>query len=437
MNLSKACIVGAGASGLAAARAFRRQNIEFDCFEKGDRPGGMWVFNNTSGLSVAYRSLHLNSSRDRSGYQEYPMPKEFPDFPHHTKVADYLYQYAEHFELLPSITFKTSVLGADRSLSGWRVRLSTGESRDYDALIVATGHHWDPRWPSPPYPGTFNGTQIHSSEFRDARRFDGNNVVIVGMGNSAMDIASECSILAKQTYLVARRGAHIVPKYLLGRTLDNFPIRAWIPWRVRQFVLNGILKIQVGPIESYGLPKPLHGPAQAHPTVSSDILTRLGQGQVIAKPEIERFEGNIVVFADQSRIEAEAVIYCTGYNVALPFLGGEERREIEEAVRANRLFMRMVHPSVENLFLVGFIQPLGALIPIVEAQAKLVAGWVSGLYMPPSEKALKKVIALDVRNNRNRYVKSPRHALEVDAAEYLHAVEVEIRRGIRRARPRW
>ena len=156
-------MIGAGSSGIAALKALAERGIPVDCFECSDRVGGNWVFANRNGMSSAYRSLHTNTSRDRMGYSDFPMPRSFPDFPHHTQIADYFADYARHFGLMERITFETGVERATREPADgtWTVTLDTGETRRYDALLVANGHHWDPRWPEPPPPGSFDGMQIH------------------------------------------------------------------------------------------------------------------------------------------------------------------------------------------------------------------------------------------------------------------------------------
>ena len=108
-ELPRACVIGAGSSGIAAAKALLERGIPFDCFEKSDRVGGNWVFGNRNGMSSAYRSLHINTSRLRMEYSDFPMPAGYPDFPHHTEIARYFDAYVDHFGLRPHISFETGV----------------------------------------------------------------------------------------------------------------------------------------------------------------------------------------------------------------------------------------------------------------------------------------------------------------------------------------
>src|ERR1700754_1272931 len=159
-TLPSVCIIGAGSSGIAAAKALHERGIPFDCIEKSDRVGGNWVFGNTNGMSSSYRSLHINTSRERMEYTGYPMPKSYPDFPHHSQIAAYFDDYVEHFGFRDRIRFETKVARAARlDGGGWELTLDDGSVERFDALLVANGHHWDPRWPEPMFPGhdTFAG----------------------------------------------------------------------------------------------------------------------------------------------------------------------------------------------------------------------------------------------------------------------------------------
>src|ERR687893_1685234 len=142
------CVIGAGSSGIAAAKALHEHGLAFDCFEASDRVGGNWVFKNRNGMSSSYRSLHINTSRERMEFSDFPMPASYPDFPHHTQIAAYFDAYVDHFGLRDRILFETTVEHAEQRADGtWRLIDDRGEAREYDMLLVANGHHWDKRWP--------------------------------------------------------------------------------------------------------------------------------------------------------------------------------------------------------------------------------------------------------------------------------------------------
>jgi dimethylaniline monooxygenase (N-oxide forming) len=434
--LPRACIIGAGSSGIAAAKALLDRGIQFDCIEKSDQVGGNWVFGNRNGMSAAYRDLFINVSRERMAYADYPMPASYPDFPHHTHIKEYFDNYVDHFGLREHITFETGVEQVRRRDDGvWEVSLDMGETREYDALLVANGHHWDPRWPEPAFPGadTFEGTQLHAHSYVDNSIFAGKDVVILGMGNSAMDLAVESSYVAANTYLSARKGAWIIPKYVFGKPVDQLPNNPRVPFAIRQRMIHQTIKTMTGPPERYGLPKPDHKFGESHPTVSGRILDRIAHGTIAPKPNIASLEGDRVRFTDGSEVHADVVVYCTGYKISFPFFDADFLAAPDNHIE---LFRRVFHPDIEGLFFIGLLQPLGAIMPLAEAQSTWVGDHLRGEYALPSPADLRRDIASDQAAMRKRYVASKRHTIQVDFNDYLYALEAERRAGAERAQAR-
>ena len=433
--LPKVCVIGAGSSGIAAAKALHQRGFDFDCFEKSDRVGGNWVYKNRNGMSSAYRSLHINTSRERMEFPDFPMPKSYPDFPHHTHIAAYFDAYVDHFGFRDRITFETTVERAEPVDGMWEITLDDGRVHRYDALMVANGHHWDARWPEFPGMDEFAGLQLHAHDYtgEDPAFFRDRRVVILGMGNSAMDIAVESSFSAAAKYLAARRGAWVIPKYVFGRPLDQISTQAGVPFRIRQRFMQTVLRIAVGDMERYGLPKPEHGPLEAHPTVSDDLLSRVAHGEITPKPNIARLTERTVVFADGSEVEADIVVYCTGYNVTFPFF---DPALISAPENDLPLFRRVFHPERSDVFFIGLLQPLGAIMPLAAAQSEWVCDFLSGRYALPAPSDLRADIERERARMFKRYVASKRHTMQVDYDDYLADLRKERRRGEERARER-
>ncbi|HEX5852953.1 MAG TPA: NAD(P)-binding domain-containing protein [Solirubrobacteraceae bacterium] len=430
----KACVIGAGSSGIAAAKALHERGIDFDCFEKSDRVGGNWVFENNNGMSAAYRDLFINTSRPKMEYSDFPMPDSYPDFPHHTQIAAYFEAYVDHFGFRDKIVFQTGVQRVAREQDGaWTVELDTGERRSYDALLVANGHHWLPRWPEPAFPGadTFAGHQLHAHSYVDNEIFEGKRVVVLGMGNSAMDIAVESSYVAESTYLAARQGAWIIPKYIFGKPLDQLRNNPRVPFKIRQLFIQQLVKAYAGSPERFGLPKPNHRFGEAHPTVSGRILDRIQHGTVTPKPNISSFEGSHVRFEDGSAVEADVVVYCTGYKISFPFF---DENFISAPDNHIELFRRVFHPDIPGVYFIGLLQPLGAIMPLAEAQGEWVGDHLLGDYALPSDTEIRADIVADQTAMHRRYVASKRHTIQVDYDDYLYALVKERRAGAERAR---
>ena len=432
MGLPKACVIGAGSSGIAAAKALADRGIPFDCFEKSDRVGGNWVLGNRNGMSSAYSTLHINTSRERMEYADFPMPKSYPDFPRHDQIARYFEDYVEHFDLHERITFGTGVEHIGGRTDGtWEVTVEGGETRLYDAVLVANGHHWDPRWPEPPLAGTFDGELIHSHDYHDPSQLTDRRVVVVGMGNSAMDIAVDASYHAAATTLVARSGVHVVPKYILGKPLDSGVRPSRIPFQLLLGGMQIVLRLTVGPMERYGLPNPDHRLGRTHPTVSTRILDRLAHGEIAVKRGIERLDGREVLYTDGTREEADLVVCCTGYKISFPFFD-----EAFFAAPENRLvlYKRLFAPAQAGLYFIGFVQPWGAIMPIAELQGRLVGDTLVGQYALPSPGEMRRDMARMLRRQERRYLSSKRHTLQVDYSNYVVELEDERRAGAERAR---
>ncbi len=430
----KVCIVGAGSSGLTAAQVLQARGIPFDCFEKGSQVGGNWRYGNDNGMSSAYRSLHINSSRKLMSFKAFPMPDEYPDYPSHEHVAAYFDAYVERFGLAERITFNAEVVAAEPVDGEWEVTVEGADGKRrgerYRAVLVCNGHHWKPRWPEPPFPGSedFAGEQIHAHFYREPDLLTGKRVLVLGIGNSAVDIAVESSRIAEKTFLAMRRGAYVLPKYLNGKPIDEAapPVASRLPLAVQRFFIGRRLKVAVGEMTDYGLPEPDHRLLEAHPTVSSELLSRLGHGDIAVKPNIDRFAGgNTVRFADGSEEEVDLVVYCTGYEIAFPFLG-----ERVFPVHDNRmpLYRRVVAPDRPGLYFVGFIQPLGPIMPIAEAQAEWIADLLDGKASLPSAGEMRDEIVDYRKRMGKRFVASKRHTIEVDFHPYLREIRRERRR---------
>lgn len=449
MRLPKVCIIGAGSSGMVACKSFAEKGIPYDCFEKSDRVGGNWVFNNKNGVSSAYRSLHINTSRAKMAFSDFPMPDDYPDFPHHTLIAKYFDAYVDHFGIREHISFETEVTNCERLPDGlWKVTLDSGENRHYDALCVANGHHWSARWPEPRFPGHFDGAQIHSHYYIDPTdpvNCINKDVVIVGMGNSALDIACELSRagVARSVHLSVRRGYYFIPKYFGGETLDAGDphpsvdpslLYRLIPYWYQRWRRLRKIRAMVGRPERYGLPAPDYPYGSVHPTISSEIAIRLGSGDIKPVGNIVELKGDRVKFADSRELPADVIIYCTGYNIKFPFFKPELLDVRDNEVQ---LFERVVHPKMTNLFFLGLVQPLCAIMPIAEVQAKWLATLLTGDYaLPPTEEIRRRTVE-DYRRTLSGYLKSARHTIQVrDCAIYSYGVRRETERGRRRARRR-
>jgi dimethylaniline monooxygenase (N-oxide forming) len=427
----KVCVIGAGSSGIVACQVLNARRIAFDCFEKGSQVGGNWRFENDNGMSSAYRSLHINTSRRVMAFKTLPMPDHYPDYPDHFQMAAYFDEYVDHFGLREKIRFQTEVLSVEPADGEWEVTVADSEgareTHRYRAVLVANGHHWDPRGPEPAFPGAddFSGEQLHAHHYREPDALRGKRVLVLGLGNSATDIAVESSRIADKTFLAMRRGAYVLPKYMNGKPIDEVstPLISRLPMPVQRFFSSRMLGIAAGDMTAYGLPKPDHKLFEAHPTVSSELLPRLGHGDIAVKPNIDRYSGGRSVrFADGSEEEIDLVVYCTGYKMTFPFFDPEVFSAPDNRLP---LYRRVASVERPGLYLIGFIQPLGPIMPLAEAQAEWVADLLGGRAGLPAAAEMRREIAVEEEKMRKRFVASKRHTVEVDFYPYLREIRRE------------
>ena len=417
------CVIGAGVSGLATAKQLLDRGISFECYELGSDIGGNWRYDNDSGRSPAYASLHIDTSKERFAFADLDMSKEWPTYPHHTQVLEYLTNYADMFDLAEHVSFGHEVLSVAPQGDVWAVTVRDLTSGDrtsslFRAVIVASGHHWDPNIPEDD--GSFTGEMIHAQSYRTPERFIGKDVVVVGVGNTGADIASELSWHANSVTLSTRSGAYVLPRYVFGRPLDSLSTRlsSRLPLVVQRAVYKTILFASRGSQESYGFPKPEAPLLSQHPTVSADLLALVKDGQITVRRGISRFIGDEVVFTDGERARADVIIYATGYNISFPFLDKDilapDRNKIA-------LYKQVLPVGIDGLYFVGLIQPVGALPPLAEQQARWVAQLLDGA-PPPSPGEMKAEIITDTYERSQRYQDRPRHTIQVDYWPYLDAM---------------
>lgn len=416
------CIIGAGTSGLAVAKNFLAEGIPFDCLEREDDIGGNWYFGKP--YSSVYETTHLISSKQLTEYTDFPMPEQYPEYPNHRQVWEYLSSYARHFELYDHIEFNTSVERAEPTENGWSVTLASGERRFYRALVIANGHNWQPR--SPKYPGNFAGELLHSSEYKSPELFRGKRVLVIGGGNSGCDIAVDAAQHADHALLSLRRGYHVLPKFFKGVPIDQFNegmLRWRMPLWLRRLGAKLVIRWTLGPPEQAGLPKPEHRLFESHPIINSQLHYHLGHGDLTVRPDVAEFAGQHVKFVDGSSAEVDVVILATGYEISFPFIDAEHLNWHDGKPQ---LFLNVFHPERDDLFCAGLIQPDSGQWGLVDYQAQLITRYVQAVDNQAKQvgwfRQLKRAKSGDMAGGV-RYLDTSRHLLEVEHYSYRRSLQ--------------
>lgn len=398
--MNKVCIIGAGSSGIAACKALGNHGIDYDCFEKGSDIGGLWKYNNDNGLSSAYKSLHMNTSKFTASYISRPMPDSFPIYPHHSLVHKYLKSFAQKNDLLGKIVFNTGVKNVFKNEhSQYIVETEDGKQGIYSSVIVASGQYWNPIQPK--IKGYFQGEQFHSHYYRTAESLKDKNVIIVGLGASGVDIASEVSRVAKSTTVSLRSIPTVLPKFLFGQPLDVLAngLYSKFPAIFRKYIGGAAIFLGQGQQEKFGFPKANGN----NKTVSSDFLNLVGHGKIIVKPNIKEAVGDKIIFEDNSSANTDVIIHATGYKTIFPFFS-EKFLNLPQDPISLFLYKRMVHPIHNNLFFIGFFQPpTGSCIPIVELQTEWIAKILVGQIILPSKQTMATTIQKFIKEKKDYY----------------------------------
>jgi hypothetical protein len=430
MSSPRIAVIGAGPSGIAAAKECIQHGLgdRLVVFEKSDQVGGNWVYREGAGHSSVYSTTHIISSKYYSEYEDFPFPPGTPDYPHHSHLRQYFQDYARHFGVTDKIRFHTEVLRAERRTDGkWMItsRGAGGERTDeFDVLMVANGHHWNPRLPE--YPGTFSGDFVHSHTFKNNAPYHGKRVLVIGGGNSAADVAVECSRVATRTCISMRRGHWFLPKFMFGWPNDVIyeKTAAWMPRWLRQPLLQWSVHLIAGKNERFGLQKPAYGVLEGHPTLNSELIYFLGHGEIVPKVGIERLDGRRVHFSDGTSEEFDVIIAATGYKITFPFF---DRSFIDwENADEVPLWRRMFHADYDNFYFIGLFQPLGCIWPLADYQAMLACREIRGEYRRPGN--IRQLIREEIDHPHYRFYKSPRHSTEVDYADFRKELFRELKR---------
>ncbi|MEM7360331.1 MAG: NAD(P)-binding domain-containing protein [Pseudomonadota bacterium] len=410
-----AIVVGAGPAGLVIARQLMKQGLNFVVLERNDDVGGIW--NIDAPNSPMYDSAHFISSKTLSGFPDFPMPEHYPDYPNHRQLHDYIRSYARHFKLLDKIRLNSEVISARQvAEQQWQLDLQDGETLQARYLICANGVTWNPNLVS--WPGEFEGEIRHSVTYRSSAEFANKRVLVVGAGNSGVDIACDASFAADQAFLSVRRGYHFVPKHIFGKPADVFAEEGpKLPFFLQQKIFGGVLRLINGDLRNYGLPKPDHKVFQTHPIMNTQILHYLGHGDCIAKGDIDRLEGKHVVFKDGSREQIDLIITATGYKHSVPFLEGVE---LPSKDGRPDLYMNMFPRNMANMAVLGFIEFASAAYRNFDLMAELIVADIAGAAQGLAE--MKQHHSPDLSGGHN-YLGTERNANYVDVDTYLKELD--------------
>jgi putative flavoprotein involved in K+ transport len=362
-----AIVIGGGAAGLAAAAMLKRRGLEPVVLERGPEVGWSW--------HGRYDRLHLHTVRWLSGLPGHRIPRRYGRWPSRERVCDYLREYAERHAL--DVRCGVEAQRVERADEAWRVETTAGPV-EAARVVVATGYNGRPLVPGWPGKDDFPGTLIHSSAYRNSEPFRGQDVLVVGAGNSAAEIAVDLADGgAAKVRLSMRTPPHIVrrdrlgiPSQALGIAMTKLPPR-WV-----NAIALWLRRHTIPDLAPYGLPIPPEPPGVTFvrkwmiPILDVGIVDAVRSGRVVVVAAVERFEGGEVVLADGTRLAPDAVVAGTGFRPALEPLVGHlgvlDERERPTAAT-----------PLPGLHFVGFTVTLGGLLRTIGIEARQLADSVA------------------------------------------------------------
>ncbi|HET8569606.1 MAG TPA: NAD(P)-binding domain-containing protein [Candidatus Limnocylindria bacterium] len=382
----RVAVVGAGVSGLVSLKWLREEGLDAVAFERSDRVGGLW---NAKPLSPAYRSLVANVSREKTSLSDHPLPADVGDFPPRAAIARWLDAYADRFDLRRHVRFGHEVRRVEPR---WTV-----DGERFDAVVLASGMFTRPHLPE--LEGRFDGRILHSYDYDVPEPFSGLDVVIVGGGSSAADIAVELSRVARRVTMSVRGALPTVPKTIRGVPFDRrqtrlarlIPLGRRLASRRRaileEWARRGVDVSALPPAVAV-VPPPGVAPAP-----SETLVPAIASGAVAVRPGIARLGGSEIVYTDGSRDRADVIVAATGYALDFPYLPGALW-----PVRDGRthLYRHVFHPDEPTLAVVGFNRVSGPVPPIAEMQARWAARVLAGRASLPSRDEMHAEIAARV-----------------------------------------
>ena len=376
------------------------------------------------------------ASKQNDCFSDFPFPDHVPDYPSHTHMAEYIKSYTKRFGLEKHICFNTKVVKIEKVAEGWKMITVEVDNKgkhksEYKETVVkfvaiASGHHAKPSMPQFEGQETFDGRIFHSKTYKDAITNDlvGKKVVVVGIGNSAVDVAVNVTEMGgeKPVNISSRSGAWIVPNYIFGFPADHYATRLffWLPRSISSFLFEFMIQCVTGSPWQWKLNPKMHA-RQTQPTINSTLIYHIQRQNIVVRPNIAALKKDKVIFTDGSQTTADAVVCCTGYQIDLPFFDSDIKDlVVDESTNQIKLFKNVFAPDIgPSLAFIGLVQPSsGGLLSISEIQARWFSELCKGSVKLPSAEKMRQKFARDKQSSEGIYYASPRHTIQQDPMTY-------------------
>jgi putative flavoprotein involved in K+ transport len=365
----EAIVAGAGPAGLAAAALLRKRAVEVLVLERAEAVGGRW--------RARYEPLRLNTARVFSSLPGHRIPRRFGRYPRRKDFVAYLERYAEHHRL--PVRFNTELERIDRGEDGvWRLETSAGPLLARYA-VVATGYDAVPKLPNLPGRDGYIGELIHASDFRSPEPYRGREVLIVGAGNTGVDIAGHLVAAGARVSVAMRTPPNIFPRDWLGTPLQATAIVAErMPAKFADAVGFLLQRLIFGDLSRYGIPRAPEGfetkfrRSLVGAAVDDGFVEALKTGRARVLAQLERLEGSEAVLVDGTRVRPDAVIFATGYRRGLEPIVGHLGVLRPDGIPIHH-GGAPEHPAARRLYFAGFWGSNAGQIRLMPIHARRIA----------------------------------------------------------------
>ncbi len=374
MERHEAIVAGAGPAGLAAAALLSKQGFQTLVLERTDAVGARW--------RTRYEGLRLNTMRTLSTLPGYRIPRRYGRYPRREDFVSYLESYAAHHGL--SLRFKTALQRVDRAGEDglWRLETSNGPLLARYA-VLATGYDAEPKLPAWVKKDEFAGELIHASEYRSPEPYAGREVLVVGAGNTAIDIAGFLVKAGARVSLAMRTPPNVFPRDWHGIPLQPSAIPAeHLPAKIGDALGFAIQRLIYGDLSRYGMPRAPEGfqsrfrRQQVGPAVDDGFIGALKAGRARIVASVERLELGEVVLVDGTHMQPGAVICATGYGRGLEPIAGHLGVLRADGIPTHQAAPE--HPDTPRLYFAGFYAGPAGQIRVLPKHARRIARAAAG-----------------------------------------------------------
>ncbi|MFJ2259626.1 flavin-containing monooxygenase [Streptomyces sp. NPDC087844] len=363
-------VIGGGPGGLATAYALRAQGVRAVVLEKSDRVGASWRRH--------YDRLRLHTTRRLSGLPGLPMPRSFGRWVSRDNVVRYLEKYAELHELEIVTGVEVSRVEPSADGTGWLLHATGGRELTGSAVVVATGYNHTPYVPDWPNRDGYTGEFLHAGEYRNPAPYAGQDVLVVGVGNTGAEIAVDLvEGGASRVRLAVRTAPHIVRRSTAGWAAQYTGVLCRrLPVALVDRMAGPMAKLSVPDLSAKGLPRPGTGLYSrvnegSIPVQDVGLIDAVRKGRVEVVAAVEGFEDGKVVLANGDRVGPDAVIAATGYRRALENVVGHlgvldgRGRPVVHGARAPK--------NAPGLYFTGFTNPISGMFRELALDAEKIA----------------------------------------------------------------